>query len=144
MTPQMIHGVLVHFPIAFLVGGFFFELLALIFDREWLSRAALILLLMGVIGGAGAIITGDRASGNLSGDEALSQMVETHATMAHMAIATAGIAVLVRLFLLMKGMTGRRTTLIVFLLALLSMAFVLNGGRIGGELVYKHGAGISH
>lgn len=142
MSPQMVHGALVHFPIAFIVGGFLLELFALLADRQWMARASLILLLLGTICGSAAIFTGQRAAEDLLLDKPLESIIETHEDMAYAATITAGIAVILKLILMAKDVKGRKAYVVPLLLAALATGFVLNGGRLGGEMVYQHGAGV--
>jgi len=53
-----LHAMIIHFPIALLMAGFFSEVIALFSKKEFFSNATFYLLLIGVFGSTPAYLTG--------------------------------------------------------------------------------------
>jgi uncharacterized membrane protein len=137
-----LHPMIVHFPIALLIVGFLSDLLGLIIKREFFTQAGFYLLILGTMGVIAAFITGDQAGSGISEAGALKQALETHEHAASLTIWMVCIAAVFRLALVLlnkfKGVF-KMLSLALFLVAVLSIG---RTGFYGGELVYKHAAGV--
>ncbi|MFZ4622052.1 MAG: DUF2231 domain-containing protein [Bacteroidota bacterium] len=137
-----IHPMLVHFPIALLIVGFLSETAGLILKKEFFSTAGFYLLLLGALGAAVAYLTGEQAGDGITEVGALKLALESHEGAAQLTLWLAGIAAAVRtLIVVFKKYSGlyRTAAYILFLCAVISVA---RTGFYGGELVYKHAAGV--
>jgi uncharacterized membrane protein len=137
-----IHPMLVHFPIALLIVGFFSETIGVFIKKEFFSTAGFYLLLLGAVGVVAAYITGDNAGDGITEVGALKMALETHEGAAFITLWLAVIAAIVRTVIVaFKKYSGvyRTVAYIIFLCAVLSVA---RTGFYGGELVYKHAAGV--
>lgn len=137
-----IHPMLVHFPIALLIVGFLFETVGFFVKKEFFGTAGFYLLLLGATGVAAAFLTGQYAGDGITEVGSLKSALETHEEAAELTLWLAGIAVVARIAVLaFKKYSGvyRAAAYVLFLLAVLSVG---RTGFYGGELVYKHAAGV--
>ncbi len=137
-----IHPMLVHFPIALLIVGFLSETIGLFVKKEFFSTAGFYLLLLGAVGAAAAYLTGEQAGDGITEIGALKLALESHEGAAELTLWLAGIAAAVRVMIVVfKKYSGiyRTAAYVLFLCAVLSVA---RTGFYGGELVYKHAAGV--
>ena len=137
-----IHPMLVHFPIALLIVGFLSETVGLALKKEFFSTAGFYLLLLGAAGSVAAYFSGQNAGDGITEVGALKLALETHEGAAELTLWLVIIAALVRIaVVLFKKYSGiyRTIAYVFFLSAVLSVA---RTGFFGGELVYKHAAGV--
>jgi uncharacterized membrane protein len=137
-----LHPMVVHFPIALLLVGFLAETVGLLTKKEFFSTAGFYLLLLGATGVAVAYLSGEKAGDGITEVGALKLALETHEGAADLTLWLAGIAAVVRIAVVfLKKYAGmyKAITYVLFLCAALS---VVRTGFYGGELVYKHAAGV--
>jgi uncharacterized membrane protein len=138
-----IHPMIVHFPIALLLIGFLSEVVGLITRKKFFSDAAFLLLVTGALGAVAAVLTGSYAAGGLEEGGTLKQAVDIHEEAAELAMWLAVAAAAFRIFLvIVKKHAGllRYAAVFLFLVAVLAVA---RAGYYGGELVFKHAAGVT-
>ena len=139
---SLIHPMVVHFPIALLIVGFISELIGLIFKKEFFSRTGFYLLILGSIGVIAAFYSGRSAGEGITEVGMLKQALETHEDAAELALWIVAAAALLRIVLvLLKKYKGalQYLSIFVFLIGVLAIA---RTGYYGGELVFKHAAGV--
>lgn len=137
-----LHPMLVHFPIALLIVGLLADITGVITKREFFSRTGLLMLVLGTIGLITAYISGDRAADGLMETGPLQIAVESHEEAAQITLWLMIVTTFVRLALVgFRKYTGllRWIPLALFLVGVASMA---RTGYYGGELVFKHAAGV--
>lgn len=150
----ILHPVLVHFPIAFL-------LLAAVAGLAWLGwgtrfwrNVTLLLLLAGFIGGLGAYFTGEAAEEFAEGSARVEQFENQHESSALLTLMTAGLTLFV-----LAGYVGvsRRLSpsdnpgdkdmlsvrVVVAVLAVASAVLVARTGHLGGLMVWGQPVGQS-
>ncbi|MBP1682667.1 MAG: hypothetical protein H6Q27_230 [Ignavibacteriaceae bacterium] len=138
-----LHPMIVHFPIALLFVGFLSDAIGLIFKKEFFIRAGFYLLILGTIGVVSAYLSGNYAGEGVSEAGALKQALETHEDAATISLWIMVGTALVRIaMVVLKKYTGiyRWIAFFIFFLGVLSIA---RTGFYGGELVYKHAAGVT-
>ncbi|GET25747.1 DUF2231 domain-containing protein [Prolixibacter sp. NT017] len=136
-----IHPMLVHFPIALLIAGFFSDILGLFVKKEFFTRAGFYLLILGTLGTIAAVITGHMAGDGIESGS-LKQAVEVHEDAGTLTLWLALITSAFRIVLVwLEKYRGilKAAALVLFLATVLSVA---RTGYYGGELVYKHAAGV--
>jgi uncharacterized membrane protein len=138
MRPWELHPVLIHFPIAFLLGGMLVDLIARIRPRESLTRVASGLLLAGVLSGIAAAF-----AGVVSYYTVPAHTEAAHGQMdAHLILASAALA----LFALVTFARWRRRTQPASAMALsgglVATALLVGAAFLGGKVVYQGGAGV--
>lgn len=135
-----LHPMLVHFPIALLFTSVFFDVFGHWKDREFFRSFSLWLLFLGLIGAVGAA-----ASGLLSEEPVVKSGVPESAIERHEFFALLSTVV----FLVLLGFRWRfrRRWSVTFQRlnlagSFLGLLFLSAAGYFGGELVFRHGAGL--
>ena len=137
-----IHPMIVHFPIALLIIGFLFDITSLFVKKDFFSQAGFYLLILGAFGVIAAFISGSMAGDGIAEEGMLKRALETHEGAAELTMWLVSFTSLLRLSLvLLKKYKGvfQAAAMTLFLLSVLSIA---RTGYYGGELVYKHAAGV--
>lgn len=133
---NILHPMLVHFPIALTLAGFLLEVIA-IFRRNdiCVNKTALILLLLGTLGAIAASVSG-ALTPNLTGEEARIEGI--HHVFALLTTTFLCLASLVYLYIWRTGKTyGQRLNWIGFSLYGLAALSVSATGYFGGYIVYN-------
>jgi uncharacterized membrane protein len=132
---------LVHFPIALLIIGFLSEMAGLFKKKEFFSRSAFYLLILGTLGTIASYLAG-KAAGEGMEDGPLEKAMEQHEQAGTIAlwltVATASIYHVLFIFKY-KKVWARVASIILFATVI---AAISRTGYLGGQLVYKHGAGV--
>jgi uncharacterized membrane protein len=137
-----LHSMIVHFPIALLLVAFLSDLAGIIFKRDFFTKAGLFMMLLGTGGLVAAYLSGDFASEGLTEAGPLKMAIERHEDAAAITLWIMIATVVVRLGLVaFRRYAGalRWIPLALFLVGVLSVA---RTGYYGGELVFKHAAGV--
>jgi uncharacterized membrane protein len=138
MRPWELHPALIHFPIAFLLGGLLIDLAAWFRPRESLTRVASGLLAAGVVSGVAAAFAGVISFFTVPAHtEAAHEQMSSHLVLASAALV---------LFSLVAIARWRRRTQPASALALstglLGSALLIGAAFLGGRIVYEGGAGV--
>ncbi|MBK7407482.1 MAG: hypothetical protein IPL49_14170 [Saprospirales bacterium] len=136
-----LHAMVVHFPIALLIAGFLAEVIALFAKNTFFRKAGLFLLLLGTAGAIAAYFSGEAAGDGME-EGALGRALGAHeqAAVITLWIALAASAMRIGGIFLKKEYTWFRV--LEFSLYVLAIAAVSLTGFRGGELVFKHAAGV--
>ncbi|MEQ1625774.1 MAG: DUF2231 domain-containing protein [Nitrospira sp.] len=136
-----LHPILVHFPIALLFVSVFFDLLGTSLSRESFREGALWLLGLGLTGGIAAAIAGRMAEDAAEKAGIAEALIETHETWAHITLVIMAVLLLSRL--LLRNRFSTRTFAAYLAVATVGLLTLIATGHTGGDLVYKHGAGVT-
>lgn len=145
--PEPLHPATVHFPIALLLLGAAVAVLA-VFVRRWhLPLFAAVLLSLGAIGAVAATVTGEEEEEKVEhAIPSAEPVLEEHADWGERA-RNAGIvaAVFAVIAAVASGrpVAGRALSVLTACAALVAGYSVAQAGHFGGELVYRHGAGVA-
>jgi uncharacterized membrane protein len=136
---QNIHPLVVHFPIAFLVGAALFYFLSWILRNQTFAMAAFLLLVLGTLSAGAAVGTG------LYGEEGVmvSRSVREHLLETHeeIMLGTLGLSVVLSVWALIARPFPIKKRML-FLFALLALLGVLTvGADYGARMVYDYNAG---
>lgn len=140
-----IHPMIVHFPIAFLLGAIGADLLSLVVRRwAWLRPATVALY---VIGGASAVltyVTGTWAADAVSVPAEAQSVLTEHSNLAWWTMWFFGVYALLRLGAHLWSTTEGRVAVqgVLFLVALGGSYLLYETGDHGAEMVYRHGVGV--
>lgn len=146
-TIASFHPKVVHFAIALLLTYVLFELLFLIFKKDYLNKSATLILLFGVLGALAALLTGNQAYyyaeslfDNYNVKIPLG-LIDNHEEYATWTLYWFLGILIIRFFLNLKDKLKGWIHVAVFVLSLVGVYLVYETGEHGGELVYKHGVG---
>jgi len=137
-----LHPMIVHFPIALVIVGFISDLIGLVTRWKFFASAGLFLIILGGLGTLAAYISGNLAGDGIEEFGALGTALDTHESAAVLAVWTMMILAVLRTLLAVTGrMKGWMKLGMVILLAI-GVGTVARTGYYGGELVYRHAAGV--
>jgi len=136
---QNIHPLVVHFPIAFLVGAALFYFLSWIFQNQTFATTAFLLLILGTLSAGAAVATG------LYGEEGVmvSRSVREHLLEVHeeLMLVTLGLSVVITAWALIARPFPIKKRLF-FLFSLVVLLGVMTvGADYGARMVYDYNAG---
>lgn len=137
-----LHPMIVHFPIALLFVGFFFEVFSIFVKKDFFSTAAFYLLILGTLGVIGAYISGDIAGDGVSETGMLKNALETHEDAALITLWIAVAAAIIRTAFVILKRNSNVLRWLSFVLFLFGAIAVARTGYYGGQLVYKYAAGV--
>lgn len=145
--PEPLHPAVVHFPIALLLLGAAVALLA-VFVRRWhLPLFAAILLSLGAIGAVAATVTGEEEEEKVEhAIPSAEPLLEEHADWGERARNAGIVAALFAVIAVLaagKPVGGRVLSVLAACAALVAGYCVAQAGHFGGDLVYRHGAGVT-
>ena len=135
------HAMIIHFPIALLIAGFFSEILGLITKKEFFKNAAVFLLLLGALGAIAAYFSGNVAGDGIE-EGPLKKPLELHEQAATVTIWLAIVTALFRGIVLFFKYKRRWINWAFIILFAAIVGSVTATGYFGGQLVYKHAAGV--
>ncbi len=141
-----LHPKIVHFPIALFVLYFVFETAGVIFNKEYISKSSLLILIIGVASAVLAVLTGNQAqiaakilhAGNLE----FIGLIEEHETFATATLWFFSILLTGRIYFSVKKKFSGRIRYLFMLLGFIGCILVYLSGVYGGNLVFDKGIGV--
>ena len=137
-----IHPIIVHFPIALLFVGFLSDVIGLFWKKDFFSNAGFYLLILGTLGVIAAYISGEYAGDGVTEVGALGQALELHESAATLSLWLMVGTALIRIAAVVFKKYNGVIKALAFILFLAGVASIARTGYYGGELVYKHAAGV--
>lgn len=136
-----LHAMVIHFPIALLLIGFLSEVIGIIFKKTFFNQAAFYLLILGTFGTIVAYLSGDAAGEGME-EGILGKAIGMHEEAAIITLCVAIFTSLIYSALLFFKYERKWAKLISVLLFAVLIIAVSRTAYLGGQLVYKHGAGV--
>jgi uncharacterized membrane protein len=136
---QNVHPLMIHFPIAFLMGAALFYFLALIFRKGTLATTAFSLLIFGAFSACVAAGTGLYAEGGVM----VSFSVREHLLEHHeqLMLATTGLSILLVFWAIIARPFPKKKRAIFILLFVVMLGIMTWGADYGARMVYDYNAG---
>jgi uncharacterized membrane protein len=135
MNTQILHPMIVHFPIALILTGFLADTISLFIKKEnCLSKVGLYLMVLGTLGAIAAVITGEYFTNKVEGDAL--PLKEVHELFGKITMFILIAASVFRIFLVMKKKDEGSLKWIVYFLFLLAVIAIAITGYKGGSIVY--------
>ncbi len=135
-----LHSALNDLPPVLLLISVFFDLLGAFLKRESLKAAGFWTLVLGVAGGGVAIISGLIAEDATPHGVEAHGIMETHETLAYIAIGLFAILAVWRL--VRKGVWSEKEQPIALTAGVIGIGLIVVTAMLGGTLVFEHGVGI--
>ena len=140
-----IHPVVIHFPVAIFSLYALLEIVNLFFEdtkyHKWINS----FLLLGVVAGVTAVLTGNQAASNLknisSVTENIKELIEEHETYATLTMWYFTILLAARFYLTNKKKFTKMLKVTFVILAIVGLFLIYETGEHGGKLVYDYGIG---
>ncbi len=136
---QNVHPLVVHIPIAFLVGAALFYVIAWVLSNDTLATTAFFILMIGVFSAAAAVGTGLYAEDGVM----VSVSVREHLLEHHeyFMLATLGVSLALAIWALISRPFPKRGRPIFLLLFLALLVILTLGADYGARMVYDYNAG---
>ena len=136
---QNIHPMVIHFPIAFLMGAALLYFLAWMFKNDQLARSAFVVLVMGALSLAVAVATGLYAEeGVMISLSVRDQLLKPHKTYM---LGTLGICTLLTVWAIIAKPFPKKGRLLFLFLFFMMIGVMTVGADFGGRMVYDYNAG---
>ena len=137
-----LHPKVVHFPIALFLTYALFELLGMVLKKDYLNKAAHLILFLGVVGSVLAVLSGKQAAAaNPNWTETSSELIKEHASFANITLWYFVGLLVVKTYLVLKKKMNRTFNYIILVLAFIGCYFIYQTSEHGGQLVTKFGIG---
>jgi uncharacterized membrane protein len=147
LFPEPLHPAIVHFPIALLLVGALTAVVAVVVHRWHLPLFAAILLSLGALGAVAATVTGEEEEEKVErAIPSAEPLLEEHAEWGESARNAGLLAAVIAIgaaTLASRPVIGRFLSVLTALSAIGAAYAVAQAGHFGGELVYRHGAGVT-
>ena len=136
---QNIHPLVVHFPIAFLVGAALFYFLSWIFRNQIFATTGFLLLILGTLAAGAAVGTGLYAEeGVMVSRSVREHLLEPHETLM---LITLGLSIVLSVWALIARPFPKKGRWIFLLLFLVLLGIIAVGADYGARMVYDYNAG---
>lgn len=147
-----LHPRIVHFPVALFIIYFFLETFGIIFRKDYMLKAAYLILIAGVFTALLAVLTGNQAHIAtkliINNKSDLNDLIELHENYATITVWYFSAVLIFRTYLMVKkkfwesitAVNGKLKYLFV-VLGLIGCYLIYVTGIHGGDLVFKHGIG---
>ena len=137
-----IHPKVVHFPVALLATYSVLELAGIVFNKEFISKSAILILCLGVVASFLAVFTGNLAADNfLYWTDESSSLLFQHQTYATYLLWLSAIFCAIRIYVSVKKKFAGIRKYVFLIFALIILFLVYKTGTYGGDLVKKYGIG---
>ena len=135
------HAMVVHFPIALLMVGFLSEWISIYFNKDVFRQFAFYLLILGTLGTIVSYLAG-RAAGEGMDEGALNTAMELHEQAATISLWLTFTTSLVYVGIYKLNYNKAWLRIVGLLLFTSVIGSIARTGYLGGQLVYRHGAGV--
>ena len=144
MQGRPFHPQLVHTPIVMLIFSAFFAVVGRLFDRDWLRKMSVIMLVIGFLGSFLAVQSGKPAHKVPEHEQGVPEKdIDEHGEGGERVMYLAGAALVVMgIASRLQGGAANALGILALLLQLGAAVLVGVTGMRGGELVYAHGANV--
>ncbi len=140
-TANHLHAMFIHFPIALLIVGFLSEVISLFSKKEFFKRGGFYLLILGSLGTIASYLSGNAAGEGIE-EGPLKDVMELHEQAATITLWLTIITAVVYLTIFIFKYRQRWVKIVSVLLFAAVIGGIARTGYLGGQLVYKHGAGV--
>jgi uncharacterized membrane protein len=136
-----LHAMLVQFPIALLMVGFLAEIVSLFYHKIFFRQAAFYLLILGTLGAIASYFAGKAAGEGMEEGPLLTAM-QLHQQAATIALWLTIVTAALYLVLFFYKYKTKWTRIICVFIFAAAITAIARTGYLGGQLVFKHGAGV--
>ena len=138
------HPQIVHTPIVMLVFSAFFALVGRLFDRDWVKKMSVVMLVIGFVGAYLAIQSGKPAHRVPEHEQGVPEKdIDEHADGAQWVLYLSGGALVVMFIASrLQGGAANALGILALVMQLCAAGAVGLTGYRGGRLVYDHGANV--
>ena len=141
ITSTHLHAMVIHFPIALLIIGFLSEIIAVFIKKPFFHQAGFYLLIIGTLGTIGSYLSGNEAGDGIE-EGALGKAIELHEQAATLALWLTIVTAVIYVGVYFLNYSKNWIRILSIILFAATIGAIARTGYLGGQLVYKHGAGV--
>ena len=136
---QNLHPLVIHFPLAFLMGAVLLYVAAWLFKNERFAHSAFVVLTLGALSLAGSVATGLYAEqGVMLSLSVREELLQPHKTAM---LATLAICTMLTIWAIIARPFPKKGRLLFLFLLLVMIGVMTVGADFGGRMVYDYNAG---
>lgn len=140
-----LHSIFIHFPIAFLFLFIILEILNILLKKSFISKSAHLLLLLGVIVGIFAVLTGNQAAQSISEKinnlTLYKELIEEHEYYATLTLWLFFFLLIFKTYLSRLKKENLTLYVLFLIFTLFSSYLLFKTAKLGGIIVYDFGIG---
>ena len=137
------HPQIIHTPIVLIIVSLLFDLVGRAFDLDWWRKAAVAMLVIGVLGAGVAVLSGEAASEVAENRQGIpEETVDHHGDLAKLALWLGIGTLVVRGAAVALGPARPVASGLALVLHLATAVTIGVAAHRGGQLVYQHGAAV--
>ena len=137
-----LHPKVVHFPIALLSTYVLLELIGFLLKKDFYSKAAHLILFLGIIGAFMAVLTGNQAFAAYEyWNDSSKEVFNIHQTFANLTVWYFTGLLVLRTYLVLKKKFLHTFKYVILILSLPGCFLIYQTAEYGGQLVTKFGVG---
>ncbi len=136
----MFHPKVIHFPIAFLIGAFLFDLWGAIRGNESIRRAAWYQLILAFFFAIIAVITGLLAANNVPHNDMSHETMELHETLGY--VIAGLLLVLFGWRWSQKGDFPQKGAIVYWAIYVIAVGVLTYSSDLGGKMVFEYGVAV--
>ena len=140
-TASHLHAMFIHFPIALLIVGFLSEVISLFSKKEFFKKGGFYLLILGTLGTIASYLSGNAAGEGIE-EGPLEKVMELHEQAATITLWLTIITAIVYVTIFIFQYKQSWVKIVSIILFAAVIGSIARTGYLGGQLVYKHGAGV--
>jgi uncharacterized membrane protein len=140
-TASHLHAMFIHFPIALLIVGFLSEVISLFSKKEFFKKGGFYLLVLGTLGTIASYLSGNAAGEGME-EGPLEKVMELHEQAATITLWLTVITAIVYVTVFIFQYKQSWIKIVSIILFAAVIGGIARTGYLGGQLVYKHGAGV--
>ncbi len=140
-TASHLHAMFIHFPIALLIVGFLSEVISLFSKKEFFKRGGFYLLVLGTLGTIASYLSGNAAGEGIE-EGPLGKVMGLHEQAATITLWLTIITAIVYVTIFIFQYKQSWVKIVSIILFAAVIGSIARTGYLGGQLVYKHGAGV--
>lgn len=140
-TATHLHAMIVHFPVALVLVAFFTELVGWLLKKPFFLQVSFYIIALAALAAIVAYLTGDAAGDGMDGGS-LQKALESHEEAATFTLWLTILAAGAKIAWYWVQKELRWLKVLAFALLFAAAGSVGYTGYLGGQLVYKHAAGV--
>lgn len=136
---ELIHPMIIHFPIALFLAAVGFEIISLFANKELFQKIAFANYVLASIAAILAVIFGTISANTIPHNETIHEIMEIHQLLGWI---TMGLFIVLAIWNYLVVKNWRKLPLLYWILVVIAAGSITWGATLGGEMVYNQGAAV--
>lgn len=136
------HPQIVHFPIAFLCLAVFTDIISYFWQKDFLRKVTLLLLLLGVLMALFALFSGEDAALSTRTMIHVKPLLNKHETAGKWVLGIFSFVFLAKVLQTWKKLENHSLNIFLTIILIFGLLSIYQAGHFGGKLVFEKGVGV--